>query len=77
MCKEKFVLFFSLVFAVTTNFSQTTEKELIAKIYSCKTNSCKVISAFTLSEYYLETDEILKAQKWLDSCKIWNYENIS
>ena len=77
MYKEKFVLFFLVIFAIATNFSQTTEKKLIAKIYSCNTNTCKVTSAFTLSEYYLETDEIPNAQKWLDSCKIWNYEKIS
>ena len=77
MCKEKFVLFFFIVFATTTNISQTSENEQLAKIYSCTTNSCKVTSAFKLSEYYLETDEIAEAQKWLDSCKIWNYEKIS
>ncbi|MCK7590253.1 hypothetical protein M0G43_06695 [Subsaxibacter sp. CAU 1640] len=35
----------------------------------CKSDDCRLKSSFKLSEYYLETDEIDKAQKWLDSTK--------
>ena len=35
----------------------------------CKSDDCRLKSSFKLSEYYLETDEIDKAQKWLDSSK--------
>ncbi|WP_165593534.1 sensor histidine kinase [Aequorivita soesokkakensis] len=55
--------------------AQLQEKELLPRIQSCKTKECKLINAFKLAEHYLETDEIPLAQKWLDSCKIWSFEN--
>ena len=42
---------------------------LFSAYQNCKTSDCKVEKGFTLSEYFLETDEIDKAQKWLDSTK--------
>ncbi|MEZ4858616.1 MAG: hypothetical protein R2781_07375 [Flavobacteriaceae bacterium] len=70
------VVFF-IVLGTTYGFSQISEKELNHSITTCTNHLCKAKAAFKLSEYYLETDEIPKAQKWLDSCKLWNFEKPS
>ncbi|MEZ4778488.1 MAG: hypothetical protein R2786_03815 [Flavobacteriaceae bacterium] len=64
-----------LLFLYTSiSFPQVSEEQYMAEIANCKTIDCRVINSFKISEFYLETDEISKAQKWIDSCKIWNAE---
>ncbi|HLT54132.1 MAG TPA: ATP-binding protein [Flavobacteriaceae bacterium] len=47
----------------------STEATLVSNYKACKDKICKALKAFQLSEYFLETDEIDKAQQWLDSTK--------
>ncbi|MEZ4801875.1 MAG: ATP-binding protein [Gelidibacter sp.] len=51
-------------------FSQEQSYDTLISTYQdCKSAECKVEKSFILSEYFLETDEIDKAQKWLDTTK--------
>ena len=42
---------------------------------NCKTNQCRILTSYKLSKYYLETDDILLAQKWLDKTKNLSQSN--
>ncbi|MEZ4793715.1 MAG: hypothetical protein R2783_09710 [Gelidibacter sp.] len=53
-------------------FSQEqTYNDLFLSYGNCKSGACKVEKSFKISEYFLETDEIDKAQQWLDSTKLY------
>lgn len=50
-------------------FSQEKPEAKIADFNSCPTISCKIEKALEISEYYLETDQTAKSQKWLNYAK--------
>jgi signal transduction histidine kinase len=53
-------------------FSQKqTYNDLFSSFSNCKSEACKLKKSFTISEYFLETDEIDKAQQWLDTTKFY------
>ena len=66
-----------VLFVTVISYSQEIEQKLKTQIEACSTIECKIANGFKLSEYYLEKDEILNAQNWLDSCKLWNTHPIN
>lgn len=56
-----------LLFSSALGWAQQPVKE--ARFKTCTNELCRLKSAFLLSEYYLETDEIDKAQQWLEVAK--------
>ena len=72
LCAPLFWVLLEIILPFNSSISQTSEKNPIQDPSTCKTKECKLLKAFQWAEYYLETDEIATAQKWLDSCKIWN-----
>lgn len=61
----KWILFFCC-FAGT---AQNTIQFKLDKLNSCQSLDCKISHSFLLAEYYLETDDILASQKWLNQTK--------
>ena len=64
-------ILFLLVYGTAT--AQTLSSDITALNFKkCKTTECQISKSFLLAEYYLEGDNLLSAQKWLDITKNLN-----
>ncbi|PXY45101.1 ATP-binding protein [Flavobacterium hydrophilum] len=61
------LLFF--LFSFTFIFPQKIISDKKKAFHTCSTASCKITNSITISEYYLELDQIEEAQKWLNHSK--------
>lgn len=65
--KWNYFLFF-LFYSVFV-FSQETISDKKKAFANCQTSNCKIVASISISEQYLEIDQIEEAQKWLDYSK--------
>lgn len=66
----KFYLSLFLISIVAISNAQTSQKrECNQNFNNCKSKECQVKESFLNAEYYLEEDDILASQKWLDITK--------
>lgn len=68
--KSRYYLILFYACTVTTVRAQsTTIGKIDKKEPNCRTNACKIKYSFLKAEYFLEQDDILKSQEWLDNTK--------
>ena len=66
----KFVLSLLLFFFFLISKAQTLPKNIwLQDFKNCKNKNCKIKCSFLIAEYYLDQDNILSSQKWLDVTK--------
>ena len=69
--KNKITLFFLLLFFIGSS-QNLTQKNRTKEYQNCNNKTCKIKKAFLNAEYYLEEDNLLFAQKWLEVTKNLN-----
>ena len=69
----KFILsVFFLLLLVIGRAQTPQEKQTIKEFKNCSNKGCQIKKSFLLAEFYLESDDLLSSQKWLDITKNLN-----
>lgn len=69
----KFILnVFFLLLIIICRAQTPQEKQTIKEFKNCSNKGCQIKKSFLLAEFYLESDDLLSSQKWLDVTKNLN-----